>query len=571
MGSTWSFEPWGIGGQCRYAETMSGGSSNPGSASFSNTWKLLYEGVLRANDAITNLPKSSAVSAEKNARLVAECKFLRAYFYLRLNELYGRDGLGVPLYTELMEITTANKGQSSEAEVWAQIIADLTACIDEPNLPDKAVGGRASKGAAYALRGKAYLHQGAKYAEDGTVTKDDAMLNKAVADFGKVKDLGYTLFGNYKAMFTEANEQCDEMIFTIPHVVLTNYGTRAQLYCGSRYATGVSGGGGWGDYQLSPYVVDLYEKADGTPFDWEAVDPDFVGFSSLEPNDRAVFFLRDTLGSDGLIIKQSGDGAAINPTVITRFKTQIALASAGAKAKYLSYGNEARIRQAYTNRDPRLEANVLTPYAGIVGGYDYIQASAASPIEVFYRWPVQAGNSTPATNKRDDVAVDDANNFVYYHRKFVYEGSGLAIRNDGGIDEPLLRYANVLLMWAEALVELNDLAGAQAKVQEVRDRVSIPTIASNFASQATARDYVRDERRREFLNEGVDFFDEMRWRTLKQAKFKNNAGKTETVWGSVAAGGTYTWPATNNLYVWPVPREEIERNPNLTKTPGWTY
>ncbi|MCH5716152.1 hypothetical protein [Niabella hibiscisoli] len=74
---------------------------------------------------------------------------------MRLNELYGRDGLGVPVYTEPIDPSEANKGQSPEAEVWAQIIQDLNA-INDPNLPNNQINGegRTSKGAAYALRGE---------------------------------------------------------------------------------------------------------------------------------------------------------------------------------------------------------------------------------------------------------------------------------------------------------------------------------------------------------------------------------------------------------------------------------
>ena len=93
-------------------------------------------------------------------------------------------------------------------------------------------------------------------------------------------------------------------------------------------------------------------------------------------------------------------------------------------------------------------------------------------------------------------------------------------REQNPVDEPIIRYADVLLMWAEALVEKNDLAGAMAKVKEVRDRAGIPTMASSFSDQTTARNYVRDERRREFVNEGINFFDEMRWRTLKENKIQ---------------------------------------------------
>ncbi|KAA6328583.1 RagB/SusD family nutrient uptake outer membrane protein, partial [termite gut metagenome] len=317
-----------------------------------------------------------------------------------------------------------------------------------------------------------------------------------------------------------------------------------------------------------------YENADGTSFNWEEVDdPAFAGYNTMSPADRAVLFLRDTQDESGAIIKQH-DGAPLQTTVQDKVKALLGAASAGASAKYLPYGNEARIKKAYASRDSRLSANVITPYAGIVGGYNY--SSAGNAMEVFWRWPISGGNATPNTTQRDDMAVDNANHFSYYHRKFVYEGAGLADRNNGPIDEPLIRYADVLLMWAEALVELNQLTGtngAEGKVAQVRSRVNMPTLPSNFASKEKARDYVRDERRREFVNEGINFFDEMRWRTWKESKFKFSAGEkgqTETVWGATGNAGSYKW-AGDQLYVWPVPQTEIEKNPNLKATPGWNY
>lgn len=567
-GSTWAFEPWGMSGQLRYAEAMTNGSINPGNGVFSTTWKKLYEGILRANDAIKNIPEYSPASAEKNARLVAEAKFLRAYFYLRLNSLYGGDGLGVPLYTEPTSIKDCINGQSSEDEVYAQIIKDLTDCIDEPNLPDKDATGRVSKGAAYALRGKAYLYQGAKFAINGSVAVNQDMLTKAAADFDKVDDCGYALFqGGYKELFLTANEKSEEMIFSIQHIAEPGYGTLSQKLCGSRFAYGISGGSGWGDLTVSPYVVDLYENADGTDFNWEAVDPAFAGWKDMTPADRAVFFVRDIEDEQGNTIKQGGDGQPLAAAVITRVNTILNAASPEAKAKYLPHGNEARILKAYANRDPRLTANVITPYSGFVGGYSY--SGAGNAMEVFYRWPVQGTNQQPATTKRDDIATDDAVNFTYFHRKFVYEGAGLPYRDDGPTDEPLIRYADVLLMWAEALIELNDFTGAAEKINLVRTRAGMPGVT--ILSQADGRAKVRNERRREFVNEGVNFFDEMRWRTLKESKFQGGAnGKALTIWGSTTGAGSYGW-AGDFMYVWPVPRDETEKNENITRTPGWAY
>jgi hypothetical protein len=102
----------------------------------------------------------------------------------------------------------------------------------------------------------------------------------------------------------------------------------------------------------------------------------------------------------------------------------------------------------------------------------------------------------------------------------------------------------------------------------VRDRAGVPTLAANFASQTAARNYVRDERRREFLNEGVNFFDEMRWRTLKEKKFGTKYA--QQVWGGKSKGNDYQWIG-DQFYTWPVPKADTELNPLLTKTPGWIY
>lgn len=83
-----------------------------------------------------------------------------------------------PVYLEPVEASECTKGQETEAAVWQVIEDDLTAAINEPNLPNiytegSSDYGRVTKGLAYALRGKAYLYQ-KEYA-------------KAAADFEAVK------------------------------------------------------------------------------------------------------------------------------------------------------------------------------------------------------------------------------------------------------------------------------------------------------------------------------------------------------------------------------------------------
>lgn len=494
------------------------GTSNTSGGRFSNTWRELYEGVHRANDAIANITTKSPSAADKKARLIAECKFLRAYFYLRLNQLYK----GVPVYLEPVTVTEMNRARETEAAVWDVVVKDLTDAINEPNLPvkyaAKATGyGRITKGAAYALRGKAYLYQ-KKYAE-------------AAADFAKVKDAGFKLFADYTKLFKEVNEQSDEMIFSIQNTGIDTYGSTTQWYCGTRSSFGSC----WNNYYVSNQVVDLYENKDGSKFSWDAVIP---GYSSMPADKREVFFYRNNLTAAEISTGRS-KGLDMN--------------------LYLPTGNEERVAKAYQNRDPRLLANVIVPYATYLGrpqnGADQVYTN---------RWPSRS--ETPPTL---DLFTDSRSQLFYLHRKFVYEGSTeLLNRQFGPIDFPLIRYADVLLMWAEALNEQGKTAEAVALVNEVRARAGIALLNSSAATtvsgQSDLRERIRNERRVEFVNEGISYFDELRWGTLKEKVFAQGSGINQ-IWGSVVV--PYTWK--DNITTWPIPQTEIEMNPKLTQNPGW--
>ena len=540
----WAYEVAGPLAQTHNGLDFLFGSLSTGSGTVNNVWRRLYEGVHRANNALANLP-GAPVSDTKRARLIAEVKFLRAFHYFRLNELWR----GVPYYDTPIEVQDCTKGQETEAFIWGKVLDDLNDCIGESNFPNNDfVDGRVTKGAAYALRGKVYMQLG--------------QWQNAINDFQKVGDCGYGLWqGGYKELFTAANERCKEMIFSVQNIMLQGYGSCVQFYCGTRSHQG----GGWGDHYITPYAVELYENADGTPFNWNDYLP---GYTSLGPAERQIYFLRDK--EDAV-----GNEYNTNPSLTTRVNDRLnaidADGSKGVRALYLPHGNEARIRTAYDNRDPRLEANVITPCAKFRGVY------LTAEFMYSLRFPF-VGNATVTSltaYMEADIQTDRPNEYLYLQRKFLTEGYNsdpLFSRERGEIDDPIIRYADILLMWAEALVELNQSAAAMEKVKEVRDRAGIVTLASNFADQTTARKYVRDERRREMLGEGGAYFDELRWGTLKETKYPEGAS-TKQINGVPGGGAAYRWPEmlAGDKFVWPIPRAEIERNPNLTRTPNWTY
>ncbi|MFO8000692.1 MAG: RagB/SusD family nutrient uptake outer membrane protein [Marinilabilia sp.] len=502
--------------------TLKSGLITSSDGMFQNYWRQHYEGIHRVNDAIENLSAGVPVSEEKTARLMAEMKFLRAYFYFGLNKVYK----GVPIYLEPVPAEEVDRPRDTEQAVWDVIIDDLTDCINEPNLPDMyssgdANMGHATKAAAYALRGKAYL-----YMED---------YEKAEEDLREVGDLGPTLFqGDYKELFTEANEDHPEMIFSVQNIAEAGLGTRTQKHVGVRGSYGAN----WNNHLPNADFVNTYQNADGSEFKWDDHLPDY---SSMSPTERKVFFLRDDLSQT----------------------EQDELEDEGvAMSYYLPDGNEDRIKDVYDDRDPRLKDNVITPYSTFHG------AAGSDEFTYTLRYPyVGYDREEPF-----DLRTDTNSKFYYYWRKWVYEGTSIEDREYGPIDQPLIRYADVLLMLAEAINEQGFDEEAVDIVNQVRDRAGVAPLQTGDANSPTyvsgqdnLRERIRDERRWELPLEGINLFDEMRWETLEEKKFGPRSGQKE-VWGTLTY--EFSWRG-DYLYTWPIPRTEIERNPDLEQNPGW--
>ena len=356
---------------------------------------------------------------------------------------------------------------------------------------------------------------------------------KAAADFEAVGRCGHKLFeGGYKQLFKEANETSPEMIFSVQCIGLSGLGNDISFRYGSRNAFGSC----WNTYLANTDFVDSYENIDGSKFNWDDVIP---GYSAMTPEARAVYFFRDNL-TDEEIKAWEAKGADMS--------------------KYLPEGNEARIRKAYESRDPRLEASIITPYSTYDG--------AASSVAYTYtlRWPYRGSDVAEPF----DLRTDTNNKFYYLFRKFVAEGpSEIPNRSYSPIDFPLIRYADILLNLAEAYNEMGETQKAVDCVNQVRKRAGVALLNSSAATTVSGtddlRERIRNERRWEFNGEGVNFFDEMRWKTWHESKFSEGAGLKQ-IWGQKEY--SYVWDG-DFVYTWPAPKEERDRNPNLTLAPGW--
>jgi len=148
--------------------------------------------------------------------------------------------------------------------------------------------------------------------------------------------------------------------------------------------------------------------------------------------------------------------------------------------------------------------------------------------------------------------------FVYYYaKKFVYPT--VAAGSEGDVDWPILRYADAVLLYAEALNENNKPAEAQIQLNKVRTRSGL--IGKSGLSQADTRTAIRNERRVELCFEGERWFDLIRWNIYVEVM---QAYKLKYVPANGSIGNVV---ATLNLY--PIPTRERTLNPNLTQNPGY--
>ncbi|MBX2922601.1 MAG: RagB/SusD family nutrient uptake outer membrane protein [Chitinophagaceae bacterium] len=115
-------------------------------------WANHYAIVKDANFILKKIGESAILSEAQKSSFSAEARFLRAYAYFQLVQLFG----DVPLRTAPLEdLTNVQIERSSQQEVYNLVVEDLT--YAELNLPDNAAAGRAYKLAATALLAKVYL------------------------------------------------------------------------------------------------------------------------------------------------------------------------------------------------------------------------------------------------------------------------------------------------------------------------------------------------------------------------------------------------------------------------------
>jgi hypothetical protein len=125
-----------------------------------------------------------------------------------------------------------------------------------------------------------------------------------------------------------------------------------------------------------------------------------------------------------------------------------------------------------------------------------------------------------------------------------------------------LRYADLLLLKAEALIQTGDLAGGAAIINQTRNRVGLGALpAQTTSTKENAINTLLDERRLELALEGQRWFDLVRLDKVEEvmnAVYAKDPGRPAQV---------YLFDA--NSYKLPIPQDVIDINPNLVQNPGY--
>lgn len=189
---------------------------------FEQEWKVYYAGVFRCNTLITAEPEITWESETNHARIMAECRALRAIMYFDMVRLWGN----IPLFTEP---SNDNREQADPKDVYALIFDDLRYAIDNIG-PNDNLGvenfGKITKYAAEALFARAYLFYSGYYGTDPVYSNGTAISRQEAltATEDVIKSTKYALVKDFKDLWPAAS--------LVPLKGETGWDTEKSTYAG---------------------------------------------------------------------------------------------------------------------------------------------------------------------------------------------------------------------------------------------------------------------------------------------------------------------------------------------------
>jgi len=502
--------------------------------SYLPTWANEYK-ALRAVNNFINKAESLPDGDEKDGvtmknRMIGEAHFLRAYYYYNLTSLFG----GVPIIKTALTLEDEFQVPRNTYEECIEFIVeelDLAAGL-LPLVQSGKNEGRATKGAALALKARVLLYAASDlhnttvfpgYSNPELIgyTGGDqtARWQRAKAAAKAVMDM--CLYSLYKANPAPT----DSVAVNFEEYFLTRESTEEDIWMEfytsmsyrdvNRCWQNLSGPNGYhlrGSNAPIDNIVRDYEMKDGTKFDWNNPDHAAAPYKNRDPRFYASIFY---------------EGAKWRTRAAGEYPLDpIGQIQVGKWEKWDASKNEMYILWGLDTRN-----GPYSPFEGAYTGYyirkwmdPNIDAQFITP-DISYRW---------------------------------------------------IRYAEIILNYAEACIELGQDDEARTYINMIRKRAGMPDITE---SGEALKERYRNERRIELAFERHRFFDVRRWLIGPEAYtpgsikvdvvYKLQPDKTTATVPTITPAVHYAYSWNEKAYFLPILRSEMNRNSALIQNPGY--
>jgi starch-binding outer membrane protein, SusD/RagB family len=529
-------------------------------------WRSLYQGIERANILLDVIDKPTMDSV-KRIDYKGQAIFLRAYYHYLLVNLFG----DIPIKTTLSSDmgTDFNLPRSTAKDVYAFILKEMTRA-EELVLPMNKVNNTSyvTKSAIQAILARVCLSmagnpvkdvakfQTALFWSQKVINSNLHSLNTspvALTNFSTTPAYSKLFIDNMQNIITNTKEGIWDAVFLSKSTTSGNYvgtgfvaqtlGATMGVFCPIATANGIMGYGN-GFYRVFPKLYKLYGSGD-LRRNWVAAPYMYIDATATK-----YYSLRVNIAGGG------GTGATATATTSkTGVITSIQVDSAGN-----GYTSAPAITFSSYKTDKALTqlGNGATATAVISGG----KVIAIN---------VNKGGSGYATIY--DLCVGK------WRREYEINVSPVRSQNNTSCNFPIVRYADVLLMFAEADLMVNGTPSAAAIecYNQVRRRAygklnaKTPDATIDVAT-FTLQD-IMDERSRELCFEGLRRSDLLRWGVMAavMTDLKNdNAANAPAAYSALSTAAATNFLSNPTKYaLFPIPSTELALDKALVQNPGW--
>lgn len=573
-------------------------------------WGACYKGIRQASIFIQNIDINEELTPEEITDYKAQARFVRAYYYWLLLRRYGpiplmpEEGLD---YTESYTSLACPRNTYDECADF--IVSEMALAAKDLPLQRGALSiARPTRGAALAARAKVLLYAASPI--NNPQPGDPEKFTDLVDDKGKC-----LIAQQYDESKWARAAAAARDVIELNHYELYHAGIRESASTGFPKTITPPADGDFSEHEW--------------PNGWKDIDPFesyraiFNGQVAAETNPELIF----TRGQN-----QSGEGINVMvghqlPRFTSGWNTH-GLTQKQCDAYYMNNGKDcpgkdkeigrgdgsdrltgfvteedvkadkypalaAGVSLQYANREPRFYASVA--YSGSV--WYFMKAEKEEykgPKQIFYYRGGGNGYTNTMFWLRTGIGVmkfvhpDDANDNNSNDNGWTH------IRKKA---EPAIRYAEVLLIYAEALNELNgnyniaswdgtktynisrSIDEMKRGIRPIRCRAGVPDYKQEeYESQTLLRAKLKRERQIELMGEGHRYYDLRRWKdaSIEEALpiYGCNTLMTESqaqLFHTPVVVPSLPTTFSRKMYFWPISHSELKRNKRLTQNPGWTY